>query len=402
MTWRRRRIPLIAGATVISGLLMAASAVAAVSHAGSASRTTTPAAHPVTSHGVTVTAAATAARVVAGTVTTLSATVTSTTRRGVVLDLEVYDAAGHRVLQRSWPASLTAGRAITRSTSWAVPRKAGVYRVAVGTFGGAWTPLLVWSNRAADVSVVAGPASTTSTTSTTSAPTGTGASAPTHFGTLSPDAAPPSQEQCAAWVRALPVPTENKAVNRTANATVGAPLPGATGTQARITGAFTGTTEQILRWAACKWGVDEDIVKAQAAVESWWHMDNKGDWGTDATRCAPGHGLGVDGTAGQCPESWGLLQIRYPYNTSAFPHAITSTAFNADYAYAQFRACYLGEWTWLNTVEHTGTYAAGDAWGCLGVWFSGRWHDAGAEGYITKVKSYLAERIWTTATFQQP
>jgi hypothetical protein len=218
----------------------------------------------------------------------------------------------------------------------------------------------------------------------------------------------PSQEQCAAWVRALPVSAEVKAVNHAANATAGAPIPGATGVQARITGAFTGTTEQILRWTACKWGVDEDIVKAQAAaqaqaaVESWWHMDNEGDWGTDATRCAPGHGLGADGRPGQCPESWGMLQIRYPYNTAAFPYAITSTAFNADYAYAQFRACFTGAWTWLNTVERTGTYAAGDAWGCLGVWFSGRWHNAGADGYITRVKGYLDQRIWTTPSFQQP
>ena len=27
-----------------------------------------------------------------------------------------------------------------------------------------------------------------------------------------------------------------------------------------------------------------------------------------------------------------------------------------------------------NTVERNGTYAAGDVWGCVGLWFSGRWY----------------------------
>jgi hypothetical protein len=37
---------------------------------------------------------------------------------------------------------------------------------------------------------------------------------------------------------------------------------------------------------------------------------DKGDSGTDAAACPPGHGLGVDGTAGKCPQSYGILQTR--------------------------------------------------------------------------------------------
>ena len=43
----------------------------------------------------------------------------------------------------------------------------------------------------------------------------------------------------------------------------------------RINGRFTGTTKEILRWAACKWGIDQSIVFAQAAVESWWRQTTK-------------------------------------------------------------------------------------------------------------------------------
>jgi len=247
-----------------------------------------------------------------------------------------------------------------------------------------------------------GSTTTPPTSSIISAPTSSAGSAPARFVTLPPGAALPTEQQCAAWVRAVPAPAEVKGVNRTANATTGRPIPGATGLNARVTGNFTGSTEQILRWSACKWGIDEDVVKAQAAIESWWRIDTLGDYGTDAARCPADHGLSQDGRAGQCPESYGLLQVRYPYNIPAFPYAETSSAFNADYAYAQFRNCYAGNLTWLNTVDRVGTYAAGDAWGCLGVWFSGRWHTAAAEGYITRVKGYLDQRIWTTANFREP
>jgi hypothetical protein len=79
-----------------------------------------------------------------------------------------------------------------------------------------------------------------------------------------------------------------------------------------------------------------------------------------------------------------------------------STAMNADTAYAIWRACFVGYETWLNTVEHGKTYKAGDAWGCIGRWFAGRWHTQAAAQYVSKVRQYLREKIWTTKNFQQP
>ena len=236
---------------------------------------------------------------------------------------------------------------------------------------------------------------------------GPGAAAgPARFATLAPGAALPSGTQCAAWVRAHPYP-ENKGGNRRANQTAGHSV-GTTffsgddaraGSRiaARVDGQFTGTTREILRWAACKWGVDEDLVLAQAAIESWWRQDTLGDWTGDATRCAPGRGPGVDGRPGQCPESFGVLQNRYPYEKPAWPAMAASTAFNADLAYAVWRVCFEGYESWLGPG-----YTAGDAWGCVGRWFSGRWHVAAGDQYVGRVRGYLAQRIWETAAFQQP
>jgi len=168
----------------------------------------------------------------------------------------------------------------------------------------------------------------------------------------------------------------------------------------RINGNFEGTTKQILRWAACKWGIDQNMVFAQAAGESWWRQTTKGDWASSG--CPPGHGPGVDGRPGLCPQSWGILQNRYPYEKTSWPGIAKSTAINADAAYAIWRAFFVGYEIWLNTVDRGRTYRAGDALGCIGRWFAGRWHTPPAQRSIGKVGQYLREKIWSTKNFQQP
>jgi hypothetical protein len=228
--------------------------------------------------------------------------------------------------------------------------------------------------------------------------------------TLPPGSVLPTDEQCAARVQHR---AENKRMNAAYNATTGLQQLGQdffggsdrranTVIAARVTGNFTGTTDEVLQWVACKWGIDADIVRAQAAIESWWRQDAKGDWSTDAGRCPSGHGLGVDGHPGLCPESWGLLQARYPYHQSAWSGMADSSAFNVDTAYAVWRACYEGYELWLNQVERGKEYGPGDVWGCVGRWYAGRWHTPEAENYIGWVKDYLDRRIWEQAYFQEP
>ena len=232
---------------------------------------------------------------------------------------------------------------------------------------------------------------------------------PAHFATLPPGAVLPSSARCAAWVRAQPYP-ENKRVNRPSNLVIGHHLgAGFFGDRdesaqiaARVDGAFTGTTREILRWAACKWGVDEDIVYAQAAQESWWRQTSLGDFRMDASACAPGHGLGADGQPGQCPQSFGILQNRFPYERSSWPGIATSTAMNADTAFAIWRGCYEGFETWLDGLDRGRQYLPGDAWGCIGRWYAGRWHTAGADRYAASVQAYMGRRIWEQPEFQEP
>jgi hypothetical protein len=218
-----------------------------------------------------------------------------------------------------------------------------------------------------------------------------------HFPTLPAGAALPSDATCASKVRQA---AEVRPANATANHTRGV---GGNSLYSRVTGNYVGTTDQIIQWTACKWGIDEDVVRAQAAVESYWFQRATGDFTTNTSMCVPGHRiLGADGTPGQCPESIGLLQVRYPYHLTAFQtnnDATVSSAYNLDYAYANWRNCFEGGDAWLNNYNPPRPYRAGDVWGCIGVWFSGRWYDAGAQGYINRVQTDLRQRTWQTPAF---
>jgi hypothetical protein len=237
----------------------------------------------------------------------------------------------------------------------------------------------------------------------------TGGWAPLHFRTLPPGAQLPTGAQCAAWVRAAPSP-ENRPGNKTYNNTVGEPLssgflkkdsaPQARALFKRVDGDFTGTTEEILRWASCKWGINENIVFAQAALESWWEQTELGDWGTNGKLCPPNHQPGVDGIAGECPESYGVMQDKYPYGKASWPGIGTSTAMNLDTAYAVWRSCYDGYETWLNSLPRSSLYVAGDLWGCVGRWFADRWYTAAADTYIGWVQNYLKAKVWKWSSFR--
>jgi autotransporter family porin len=148
-----------------------------------------------------------------------------------------------------------------------------------------------------------------------------------------------------------------------------------------VTGDYWGTTDQIIQWAAAKWGLNPDLLRAVAAVETWWYMSFAGNEGS----------------------SFGLFQVRTPYHCRGplvcglFQH---DTAFNADYYCSIIRSYYDGVQTWLNSVSgNAQPYRAGDLWGAVGYWAAGRWHVPAAEAYVAHVKRDLAERVWAQPYF---
>lgn len=150
-----------------------------------------------------------------------------------------------------------------------------------------------------------------------------------------------------------------------------------------VTGNFRGTTDEIIQWAAHKWGIAEDVMRAVAVKESYWRQSTVGD--------GPSRG----------GYSYGLYQIK---NSASGPYPLTkvSTAFNADYYGALFRYYYDGQASWLrDPCCRTGTYyRAGDFWGTVGAHYSGRWYDSTAKWYIGRVKNHLSSRTWEQPGFR--
>ena len=160
-----------------------------------------------------------------------------------------------------------------------------------------------------------------------------------------------------------------------------------------VQGQFTGTTTEMFSWAGCRWGVDEDLLRAVAVIESTWHQSTWGD------RCGGG-----DPTIG----SFSVMQIKNKTCDGTLlwggmPDVQQSTALAVDLYAARLRACYNGDFydggAWLYHGQTVRQIAAAHSWpyvlwGCVGSWFSGDWYDSGAMNYIGNVQTALAKRTW--------
>lgn len=226
----------------------------------------------------------------------------------------------------------------------------------------------------------------------------------------------------------------------------------------RVDGQYTGTTDEILQWAACKWGLPDNLLRSEAATESTWfqylHFPGDAASGGGGGSCYWDRGCGdafssatADSTtycqgvatqavlstelhdyqldpvtsaggypyapvSGLCPKTFSILGVMswdnpswqapypaYPGNQNGtFPFTRDSTAAAADYYAAYIRGCYEGWEYWLKNTG-TGTYAAGDLWGCVGSWYSGDWHSTAANNYIAEVQNDEASLIWLNSAF---
>jgi hypothetical protein len=149
-----------------------------------------------------------------------------------------------------------------------------------------------------------------------------------------------------------------------------------------IDGKFTGTTDAILAWGSCKWGLDAGLLRAVAVQESDWRQSTVSDESDNPKDC-------VSGDTSPCPTSFGIMQLKHIYTPGSYPLSQQSTAFNVDYYGALIRSCYEG---WISYVDDD--YGPGDIGGCVGWHFSGDWEDAGSERYIQHVHHYPDSKPW--------
>jgi hypothetical protein len=197
----------------------------------------------------------------------------------------------------------------------------------------------------------------------------------------------------------------------------------------RVTGAHVGTTDENIQWAACKWGISDNLLRAIAVHESTWTQYDTypsgrcvvtmgcGDMITQPSAASreycsfisqAGYDYERDYGRGRCPETFSIVGVMswqdpawgaMPHNQNGtFPFNRDSTAFALDYLASFLRGCYEG---WIPWLADSGdkSYTAGYLWGCVGVWYAGAWESAAAKTYTASIRTGLRNRTWLKRSF---
>jgi hypothetical protein len=210
-------------------------------------------------------------------------------------------------------------------------------------------------------------------------PTSTPTVAPTSTPTASPTPVPATGSGCSS----IPAYPEIRPGNTPYNMTRGQPTDPSKVSATdkfrpyflQVNGDCTGTTEQILEWAARKWGFADqpspfggpavnipDLAKAQAVIETWWRQTDSGSHG-----------------------EVGILQVN-PNTWPDWEKARVSTAFAADYAMAVVRMHYDGN-SWVGASTRGNIRNAVAAWECGCA-------NNGYGNYTTRVFDALSSKLW--------
>ena len=207
-----------------------------------------------------------------------------------------------------------------------------------------------------------------------------------------------------------------------------------------VDGQYTGTTEMIIRWAACKWGMDEDMIRAQATTEhgTWIQWNAGGDKRHSINQCQAGNNLDHNSTnlwgyliSNSCYQSWSLWQTKVVYSTpdsgawTTWPAINESTAFAADYRFGSQRSCMNGDQSRYFAAQGTGSTYFTDVrnakespyqesphhfWNavvgryatnleyvelaCVGSHYSGHWMDPDARSYLNSFLNHWSKKDW--------
>ena len=155
------------------------------------------------------------------------------------------------------------------------------------------------------------------------------------------------------------------------------------------------STDDLIQWAAAKWGIPVDVVRAHVWVESRWRQDAMGDFYPQSN---PEVFPAFSCRGGSCFESLGIAQVRWPAHPGVEPLRWKSTAFNLDVDACNARFYFDGlAARWGPGITAHG-YAAGQRWLSIGALFNPfPWRNQDQLDYIAKVRRALARRAWPSA-----
>jgi hypothetical protein len=164
-------------------------------------------------------------------------------------------------------------------------------------------------------------------------------------------------------------------------------------------GLVNPSTDDLIEWAAHKWGIPEDWLRAEAMQESDWVQAARGDRRTVTPDCYLEHPplARIPGLT-EVFESLGIMQVKWRCGAAdgagTEPLRWKSTAFNVDFQASIVRFYYDNPYgkrsSWGDAA-----YRPLDDWAAIGAWFSPYPYDNGDSlAYISRVQQHLAARDW--------
>ncbi|HSW48432.1 MAG TPA: Ig-like domain-containing protein [Candidatus Saccharimonadales bacterium] len=190
------------------------------------------------------------------------------------------------------------------------------------------------------------------------------------------------------------------------------------------------SSDDLIQWAAHKWGIPEDWLRAQYVHESNWNqfgMGDLADLSLEKDYSTTTSGVTASATTvsnwytsepiqskmsapafanppyPQVYESLGITQLKWrPNRTGASgtePIRWKSTAFNIDYQASAVRF-YFDDPGGKRTSWGDTSYVRCQDWNSIGAWFSPYpWGNSPQQSYISSVQTILNNRTWETPTF---
>jgi hypothetical protein len=163
------------------------------------------------------------------------------------------------------------------------------------------------------------------------------------------------------------------------------------------------STDDLIQWAAHKWGIPENWLRAQYVQESYWNGFQLGD--EAAVRRSWYKRYPIEARVPNSLSvytSMGMTQVKWipdgSVGAGTEPLRWRSTAFNVDYQAAMVRFYYDNPSGARSSWPDD--YSPCEKWASIGGWFEPYpWHNAGQRQYIGEVRQHLRNRDWSTSTF---
>ncbi len=163
------------------------------------------------------------------------------------------------------------------------------------------------------------------------------------------------------------------------------------------------STDELIQWAAHKWGIPENWLRAEYVHESYWNQFMLGDDTPVSAAWYRRYPSQARSAGGAVYQSMGITQVRWApdgsLNPGSEPLRWESTAFNIDWQAATLRFYYDNP-QGRRAAWNDASYRPCQAWNSLGAWYRPYpWNNSGQHQYAGAVQQILRQRGWASSSF---